>query len=211
MGTMIELYVENVDRNWFGVAYEEQSIVALASEGGQKEALEMLLKIIPYNVAFQVVSKGSAFTQKVFSIVKDIHDGKGLTQDISLSFNHLPDYTSRVLQAVFQIPVGYVSSYGLVASAVGGGPRAVGNVMAANLLGPIVPCHRVVASDYGLGGYGGGLAMKFEILKRERRGYTKEKDIPFNGRLLRVFPVEFVFSHLEKKFPSVFNTNPFTK
>lgn len=208
---MIELYVENVGGTWFGVAYKEQSVVGLASEGSQKAALIMLLKIIPYNVAFQVVSEGSAFTQKVFSIVKDIHDGKGLTQNISLSFEYLPDYTSRVLKAVFQIPVGYVSSYGLVAKAAGGGPRAVGNVMAANLLGPIVPCHRVIASDFGLGGYGGGLAMKFEILKRERRGYTEEQEIPFNGRLLRVFPVEFVFSHLEAKFPAVFSVNPFTK
>lgn len=202
MSELIELYVEKVGATYFGVAHQNKNVVGLASEGTEDAALKMLLKILPYNVAFEVVPKGSVFTQQVFSTIKDIYDGKGLTRDISLFFNYLSDYTSRVLKVVFQIPVGYVSSYGLVANAVGGGPRAVGNVMANNPLAPIVPCHRVVTSDYGLGGYGGGLAMKFKILKLERRGFIEEKEIRFNDKSLRVFPIEFVFSHLEKiSFP----------
>jgi O-6-methylguanine DNA methyltransferase len=91
-----------------------------------------------------------------------------------------------------------VSSYGGVAKAVGGGPRAVGNVMARNPFPPIVPCHRVVGSDLTLGGYGGGLDVKRSFLVRERRGYTSEREVPVNGKKLHVFPVESVLRRLEK-------------
>ena len=78
-------------------------------------------------------------------------------------------YTQKVLKATAQIPLGYVTSYGSIAKAVGGGPRAVGNVMASNPFAPIVPCHRVVKSDFTLGGYGGGLKVKFELLVAEKK------------------------------------------
>ncbi|MHA2432771.1 MAG: MGMT family protein, partial [Candidatus Thorarchaeota archaeon] len=66
------------------------------------------------------------------------------------------------------IPRGKTATYGEVAKRAGfpGGARFVGNVMAGNRLDPIVPCHRVVASN-GLGGYGPGLGKKIEILTLE--------------------------------------------
>ena len=47
--------------------------------------------------------------------------------------------------------------------------RAVGGAMGANLLAIIVPCHRVVRSDGGLGGYSGGLHWKRKLLAMERK------------------------------------------
>jgi alkylated DNA nucleotide flippase Atl1 len=79
---------------------------------------------------------------------------------------------------------------------VGGGPRAVGNIMAANPFAPIVPCHRVVKSDFTLGGYGGGLKVKLELLRREKRGFSALKEIEANGGRLQVFPVEYVLRNL---------------
>jgi len=60
-------------------------------------------------------------------------------------------------------------SYGELAAAVGhpGAARAVGTVMANNPIPIIIPCHRVLASDGTLGGYGGGLDMKRELLRIE--------------------------------------------
>lgn len=60
-------------------------------------------------------------------------------------------------------------SYGELAAAVGhpGAARAVGSVMANNPIPIIIPCHRVLASDGTLGGYGGGLDMKRELLRLE--------------------------------------------
>jgi len=70
--------------------------------------------------------------------------------------------------------------------------------MAMNPFAPIVPCHRVVSSDFTLGGYGGGLKAKLAFLNREKRGYTVEREIPVGDKKLRVFPVEFVLKNLEK-------------
>jgi methylated-DNA-[protein]-cysteine S-methyltransferase len=128
-----------------------------------------------------------------FAALKDIYDGKDTKTQLPLVTAHLPAYAKKVLNATLAIPIGYVTSYGAIANAVGGGARAVGNAMACNLFPPIVPCHRVVKSDLTMGGYsGGGLKVKIEFLKREQRGYNEPKNIPLQGGILKVFPVEFV-------------------
>lgn len=144
----------------------------------------------------QAVSETSVFAKKVLEVLGKVYEGKDVNEKIPLSFAGLPNYTQKVLEMVSQIPVGYVSSYGGVAKAAGGGARAVGNVMAANPFAPIVPCHRVVTSSLGLGGYGGGLRAKFEFLRREKRGYTEGREILVDSKKLDVFPVEFVLSKL---------------
>jgi len=64
---------------------------------------------------------------------------------------------------------GATMSYGELAAASGrpGAARAVGYAMAHNPVPLIVPCHRVLASDGTLGGYGGGLEMKRALLAIE--------------------------------------------
>ena len=110
--------------------------------------------------------------------------------------NRLPVYTQKTLKATAKIPLGYLASYGSIAKAVGGGPRAVGNVMASNPFAPIIPCHRVVKSDFTLGGYGGGLKVKLELLSREKRGFSSSKEVKVNGHMLQVFPVEYSLGKL---------------
>jgi methylated-DNA-[protein]-cysteine S-methyltransferase len=132
--------------------------------------------------------------------VKNLYDGNDVSQSFSLATEHLSAYTQRVLEAASLIPVGYLASYGAIAKAVGGSPRAVGRVMASNVFAPIVPCYRVVSSDFTLGGYGGGLNVKLEFLVREKRGYTSPRDIPLGDKNLRVFPVEFVLLNLEREW-----------
>ena len=65
--------------------------------------------------------------------------GKILTQTFLLALTSFTTYTQKVLKATAQIPLGYVTSYGSIAKAAGGGPRAVGNIMASNPFAPIVP------------------------------------------------------------------------
>lgn len=73
----------------------------------------------------------------------------------------------RALQA---IPVGTVIAYRTLAERVGRPDawRAVGAANGANPVAVFVPCHRVIASGGGLGGYGGGLPMKTWLLRHER-------------------------------------------
>jgi O-6-methylguanine DNA methyltransferase len=195
---VIGLYTKSVGGVWFGVACDEQRVFGTSFAVSEEVALKCLLYGMPFNVPFQVFSKPSALAEDATASVKNVYDGKGVSQVFPLATEHLSAYTQRVLEVTFSIPVGYVASYGSVAEAAGGSPRAVGNVMAANPFAPIVPCHRVVSSDFTLGGYGGGLQLKLEILTREKRGFQSPREVPVGDRKLQVFPVEFVLRKLGK-------------
>ena len=196
---MIGIYSKNLNAVWFGIACDEQRVFGISFAASERKALRSLLDGIPFNVPFQVFSKPSAFAEETLTSVKNVYDGKTVSKNYSLAAEHLPAYTRRVLEVASLIPVGYVTSYGSIAKAAGGGPRAVGNVMARNPFAPVVPCHRVVSADFTLGGYGGGLDMKLEILKREKRGHKTPREIPVGNKKLRVFPVEFVLEKLKKE------------
>jgi methylated-DNA-[protein]-cysteine S-methyltransferase len=78
-------------------------------------------------------------------------------------------FTRSVLERAARIPYGSVATYKEVA-AESGSPRAhraAGNALGANPVPIVVPCHRVVASGGGLGGYTGGLDRKLVLLRLE--------------------------------------------
>jgi O-6-methylguanine DNA methyltransferase len=193
---LIGIYCREIAGVWFGVACKDQRIFGLTFACCADSASFLLQEILPVGVSFQVFRKPTAFADKVIDWVKDVYDGKDVSDHFSLAMEHLPSYTRRVLEVTSAIPVGYVSSYGSIANAAGGGARAVGNVMARNPYAPVVPCHRVVSSNLGLGGYGGGLDVKAAFLQREKRGYTDPGQIRVAGRSLRIIPVELVLEKL---------------
>ena len=80
----------------------------------------------------------------------------------------LAGFPARVLAVVRRIPRGRVATYGDIADLAGapGAARAVGNVM-RGCGDPSVPCHRVIAAAGGLGGYGGYLERKRQLLRSE--------------------------------------------
>lgn len=80
----------------------------------------------------------------------------------------LTAWTTRVLSIVRRIPPGRVATYGDVAAFAGRrrAARAVGNIM-RTCGRPDVPCHRVVAANGRLGGYGGNEALKRALLVAE--------------------------------------------
>jgi methylated-DNA-[protein]-cysteine S-methyltransferase len=87
-----------------------------------------------------------------------------------LDFDGASSFLRAVWEATRDIPHGQTSSYGGLAARVGrpGAARAVGQAMARNRWPIVVPCHRVLAGDGSLGGYGGGLDMKERLLRLER-------------------------------------------
>jgi O-6-methylguanine DNA methyltransferase len=196
---MIGVYTKNVGGIWLGVACTGQRIFSTSFATSQQDALRSLLNSIPFNVPFQAYPEPSAFAETVLASVKNVYDGKGVSKRFSLATEHLSAYAQRVIAAASLIPVGYVTSYGAIAKAAGGSPRAVGHVMASNPFAPIVPCHRVVSSDFTLGGYAGGLDAKLEFLVREKRGYRSPLEVPLDDKKLRVFPVEFVLRKLDAR------------
>ncbi len=193
----MQIYTKQLDGIWFGVALDGQSVVATSFGGNEGRVLGNLQEISHTKTAPEK-SMQPKLVQETFGALKEAYGGNAVAARVPLAMQRLPRYTQKVLAAVCQIPLGYVASYGGVAAAVGGGARAVGNAMANNPFAPIVPCHRVVTTNLGLGGYGGGLQVKYEFLKREQQGFGEPRDVFVDGQGLRVFPVEFVLQKLNK-------------
>ncbi len=97
--------------------------------------------------------------------------GRRRAFDVPLDLRLLSDFTRRVLGATARIPYGEVATYKEVATAAGSprGSRAAGNALGSNPLPIVLPCHRVLHSGGGLGGYTGGLERKRTLLAIEGR------------------------------------------
>ncbi len=105
-------------------------------------------------------------------------DGKRVAFDLPLDLRGTP-FQCAVWQALQEIPYGETCSYADIAKRVRlpKAVRAVGAANGSNPIALIVPCHRVIASDGRLGGYGGGLDLKAKLLAMERSR-------PVKGQLL---------------------------
>jgi methylated-DNA-[protein]-cysteine S-methyltransferase len=109
------------------------------------------------------------YTDKVLDHLASLAEGKRTISRYELAMDTLPNYYRKIYRILQNVPRGKVISYGGLAKAAGSGraARAVGNAMKNNPFPLIVPCHRVIKSDRGLGGFGGGVALKEKILLKE--------------------------------------------
>ncbi|WP_282798052.1 methylated-DNA--[protein]-cysteine S-methyltransferase [Streptomyces sp. CC224B] len=90
--------------------------------------------------------------------------------ELPLDWSLISGFNRQVLRELATgVPYGTVVGYGDLARRVGqpGAAQAVGVAMGANPLPVVVPCHRVVESDGGIGGFGGGLETKRHLLALE--------------------------------------------
>ncbi len=90
--------------------------------------------------------------------------------DLPLDFSGVTsDFQRDVYDRLRTVEYGHVTSYGQLARDVGkpDQARAVGQAVGANPIPIVIPCHRVVASDGSLTGFGGGLHAKVALLKLE--------------------------------------------
>jgi len=96
-------------------------------------------------------------------------EGKLDRFDLPLDWSLSSGFRLRVQQAIVGIPYGKTASYTEMAGKAGNerAVRAAGTACGSNPLPLVVPCHRVLRSSGGLGGYGGGLPMKQALLELE--------------------------------------------
>lgn len=80
----------------------------------------------------------------------------GKRRAFDLPIRYESGFTGEVQRAIQQIPYGATRSYADLAELIGSAPRAVGGGCGRNPIPIIVPCHRVIRSDGGLGGFSAG-------------------------------------------------------
>jgi methylated-DNA-[protein]-cysteine S-methyltransferase len=95
-------------------------------------------------------------------------EAAALRQKIDLTLAVSP-FQKKVLHKLQEVPRGAVISYQALGAAAGApqGARAVGNAMHNNPVPIYVPCHRVIAANGRIGGYGGGIPRKLQLLRSE--------------------------------------------
>jgi methylated-DNA-[protein]-cysteine S-methyltransferase len=96
-------------------------------------------------------------------------EGRRTRFEVPLDWRLSHGFGRRVLRHTARIPYGDVSTYKEVAAAAGSPRafRAAGNALGGNPIPIVVPCHRVLHTGGGLGGYGGGLDRKEFLLELE--------------------------------------------
>lgn len=95
--------------------------------------------------------------------------------EIPMQLAYATEFQQQVWQAIQQIPYGEVRSYQWIADRIGRpkSARSIGNAVGANPVSILIPCHRVIRSNGALGGYGGGLDRKRQLLTLE--GHDTER------------------------------------
>ncbi|KAI8059980.1 6-O-methylguanine DNA methyltransferase [Gilbertella persicaria] len=72
--------------------------------------------------------------------------------------------------SILQIPSGQVTSYKIISDTLKSSPRAVGQALKLNPFSPLpIPCHRIIASNYGLGGFSGGFGDSQETANKKAK------------------------------------------
>lgn len=115
-----------------------------------------------------------AVCRRALRQLKEYFAGARTSFDLPLRFDE-PPFRTRVLERLAQLPHGRTLSYGDLARRVGQpkAARAVGQAVGRNPFSIVVPCHRVLAADRRLGGFGGGLRWKRFLLDHEGIEYQE--------------------------------------
>jgi methylated-DNA-[protein]-cysteine S-methyltransferase len=107
---------------------------------------------------------------EVTALLRSYAAGEGASlDDYPVDLPPCSEFHRDTWLALREIPRGETRSYGWLARHVGHGesPRAIGAAVGSNPIPLWLPCHRVIASDGALQGFGGGLAMKRALLELE--------------------------------------------
>lgn len=147
----------------------EENIIHVAFTLKKHERAKKLLADLDSRVVFRTIHQEDFGYNKMF---KDYFSGSLSNLPIEINSPFIEAGTcfqQRVWQQISGIPYGDSITYRKLAEQAGSpmGARAAGTACGANPLPIIIPCHRVVARN-GIGGFGGGVALKKSLLALER-------------------------------------------
>ncbi len=152
-----------------GIAMSERGLCALAFGDSAKAAHEAVQARFPKARLVEAEDALSGALKRVVALVEEPAGALDLPLDIRGTA-----FQERVWQALRKIPAGETRSYSAIAKAIGEptAQRAVAQACGANKIAVAIPCHRVVASDGGVGGYAFGVKRKKVLLAKEADGGT---------------------------------------
>jgi AraC family transcriptional regulator of adaptative response/methylated-DNA-[protein]-cysteine methyltransferase len=139
-------------------------------EFADRSGLEKSYAEMRRRFALPVVPGENAVLQKLRRELQEYFNGA--RRDFSVPFTlRGMDFQQRVWRELQRIPYGRTASYEAIARKIGlpAAVRAVARANGANRLYLLVPCHRVIAKDGGLSGYGGGVWRKRLLIELERK------------------------------------------
>jgi O-6-methylguanine DNA methyltransferase len=145
--------------------------LALTEKGlfeiGIRDSEKRFLKPLQKTCNIKPLKDDAAFKDLV-RLLKRYLNGEKLRIDIPFDLKGT-SFEKKVWKALLKIPYGKTKSYGEIAKEIGlpNGARAVGNACGKNPIPIIIPCHRVIAGNDGLGGYTGGIGIKKRLLRIE--------------------------------------------
>jgi methylated-DNA-[protein]-cysteine S-methyltransferase len=148
-------------------------VVVTLSDGGLRSiTLPLVSREDAHAEASERGATGPASAAEAEAIERTISalvSGRPPGEHPEIDWNGITPFRRAVLEACASIPIGETRSYAWLAEQAGSprASRAAGRVMATNPWPLLIPCHRVIGSDGGLHGYGGGLPMKQELLRAE--------------------------------------------
>jgi methylated-DNA-[protein]-cysteine S-methyltransferase len=145
------------------VASTPRGLVRLAFIPAEQLAEELADKLSPR------VLRSPARLDDVRRELDEYFEGRRQEFEIPVDWSFSHGFFRRVLERTAKIGYGQVGTYAQVAKEAGS-PRAVraaGNALGSNPVAIVVPCHRILRTGGGLGGYGGGLERKEFLLRLE--------------------------------------------
>ena len=159
---------------WIALLGSEKGLRRLSLKPEPQGALEELGPELEGSV-----NDPDGFAQEQSCLERFFQGETGALDSIKLDLSDAPPFFSAAWAACRRIPAGETKSYSWLAAEAGRprAMRAAGQAMARNRFSLIIPCHRVIASDGGLGGYGGGgLDVKARLLNLEVESNFSDKN-----------------------------------
>ena len=154
----------NTDMGWVGMLASTKGLLVITLP---QPSVHEVHQLLGNNINYAIWSPH--LFRDVMERLKVYFGGQRTTFPDRLDLSQATHFQREVWEITKRIPYGETRSYAWVAEQIRAprAARAVGYALGKNPLPVIVPCHRVVASDGKLGGFGGGVEMKRYLLSRE--------------------------------------------
>jgi methylated-DNA-[protein]-cysteine S-methyltransferase len=144
----------------------------VAGDNGLKKVAFLTLQALKQKESFLSSGPSMDGLQTLNTLLVEMNAylcGRPTTFTVNIDWDVLDGFQRQVLAMTADIPYGQVLTYGDIAQRLGnpGAARAVGNALGRNSMPILIPCHRVIGSDFALHGYIAGQDVKAFLLRLE--------------------------------------------